>query len=111
APFSETSGTFVNCEGRAQSFNGTVKPLGDARPGWKVLRVLGNLLELDGFDYDASETIRNEIIGANAPAEANLQPRLNNIGKALPQVVKAGSAAALERVADVPIYATDAIVR
>ncbi|GGC18561.1 NADH-quinone oxidoreductase [Oxalicibacterium flavum] len=110
-PFSETSGTFVNCEGRAQSFNGTVKPLGDARPGWKVLRVLGNLLELDGFDYDASETIRNEIIGANAPAEANLQPRLNNIGKALPQAVKAASAGALERVADVPIYATDAIVR
>ncbi|MDF3036716.1 MAG: nuoG, partial [Paucimonas sp.] len=49
SPFSETSGTFVNCEGRAQSFNGTVKALGETRPAWKVLRVLGNLLELNGF--------------------------------------------------------------
>ena len=44
APFTETSGTFVNCEGRAQSFTAVAKPLGDVRPGWKVLRVLGNLL-------------------------------------------------------------------
>ena len=51
APYSETSGTFVNAEGRAQGFNGTVKPLGDTRPAWKVLRVLGNLLSLDGFSY------------------------------------------------------------
>jgi NADH-quinone oxidoreductase subunit G len=49
-PFTETSGTFVNAEGRVQSFNGVVRPLGDARPGWKVLRVLGNLLALPGFD-------------------------------------------------------------
>src|SRR5690606_2432576 len=50
APFTETSGTFVNGEGRVQTFNGVVQPLADARPAWKVLRVLGNLLELDGFD-------------------------------------------------------------
>ena len=62
SPFSETSGTFVNCEGRAQSFNGTVKPLGDTRPAWKVLRVLGNLLGLQGFDYDTSEAIRDEAV-------------------------------------------------
>lgn len=111
APFSETSGTFVNCEGRAQSFNGTVKPLGDTRPAWKVLRVLGNLLELSGFDYETSEAIRNEIIGANAPADANLVPRLNNLGKAAPQAEVAAAGLQLERVADVSIYATDAIVR
>jgi len=111
APFSETSGTFVNCEGRAQSFNGTVKPLGDTRPAWKVLRVLGNLLELSGFDYETSEAIRNEIIGANAPADANLLPRLNNLGKAAPQAEVAAAGLQLERVADVSIYATDAIVR
>ncbi len=52
APFTETSGTFINAEGRAQSFNGAVKPFGEARPGWKVLRVLGSLLELPGFDFD-----------------------------------------------------------
>jgi NADH-quinone oxidoreductase subunit G len=110
APFSETSGTFVNCEGRAQSFNGTVKPLGDTRPAWKVLRVLGNLLELPGFDYDTSEAIRNEILGSNVPAEADLSSHLNNVAKAVPQAAVAATAG-LERLADVGIYATDAIVR
>ncbi|MEP6607311.1 MAG: NADH-quinone oxidoreductase subunit NuoG, partial [Burkholderiaceae bacterium] len=49
-PFTETAGSFVSCEGRVQSFNATVRPAGEARPGWKVLRVLGNLLELAGFE-------------------------------------------------------------
>ncbi len=111
APFSETSGTFVNCEGRAQSFNGTVKPLGDTRPAWKVLRVLGNLAGLQGFDYETSEAVRNEILGVNMPAEADLGSRLNNIAKAVPQAAVATAASSLERVADVSIYATDAIVR
>jgi NADH-quinone oxidoreductase subunit G len=110
SPFSETSGTFVNCEGRAQSFNGSVKPLGDTRPAWKVLRVLGNLLELPGFDYDTSEAIRNEILGSNLPAEANLSARLNNLAKVAPQA-PAVATAGLERLADVGIYAGDAIVR
>lgn len=57
APFTETSGTFVNAEGRVQSFHAVVKPLGETRPGWKVLRVLGNLLELPGFDFDSSEDV------------------------------------------------------
>ncbi len=111
APFSETSGTFVNCEGRAQSFNGTVKPLGDTRPAWKVLRVLGNLAGLEGFEYETSEAIRNEILGVDAPAEANLTARLNNVSKATPQAAVAEPAVLLERVADVSIYSTDAIVR
>jgi NADH-quinone oxidoreductase subunit G len=63
SPFTETAGTFVNCEGRAQSFNGTVKPLGETRPAWKVLRVLGNLLGLQGFDFDTAESIRDEALG------------------------------------------------
>jgi len=106
APFTETSGTFVNAEGRAQSFNGTVKPLGDARPAWKVLRVLGNLLGLPNFDYETSEAIRAEVIGS----ETDLSARLNNSAKLAPQ---AGSAAAtgLERLADVPIHFADAIAR
>ena len=53
APFTETAGTFVNCEGRVQAFNGVVKPLGETRPAWKVLRVLGSLLGLPGFDFDS----------------------------------------------------------
>jgi NADH-quinone oxidoreductase subunit G len=61
APFSESGGTFVNCEGTAQSFIGAVKPLGNARPAWKVLRVLANLLGLDGFDYESIEDVRREM--------------------------------------------------
>ncbi len=57
APFTETSGTFVNAEGVAQSFHAVVKPLGDTRPAWKVLRVLGNLLGLDGFAYESTEDV------------------------------------------------------
>ena len=57
APFTETSGSFVNAEGRLQSFHAVVRPLGDTRPAWKVLRVLGNLLGLPGFDADSSQAV------------------------------------------------------
>ncbi|MFP5467234.1 MAG: NADH-quinone oxidoreductase subunit NuoG [Gammaproteobacteria bacterium] len=57
APFTETSGSYVNAEGRLQSFHAVVRPLGEARPGWKVLRVLGNLLGLQGFDADSSQAV------------------------------------------------------
>jgi NADH-quinone oxidoreductase subunit G len=112
APFSETSGTFVNAEGRAQGFNGTVKPLGDTRPGWKVLRVLGNLLSLEGFNYDSSEEIRNEVLGAKTLEGLDLSARLNNraaLRLEPPQV--ADALRGLQRVADVPVYFSDAIVR
>ena len=59
--FAETSGTYVNAEGRWQSWPGAAKPLGVCRPGWKVLRVLGNLLSLRDFDYSSSEEIRDEL--------------------------------------------------
>ena len=108
APFSETSGTFVNCEGRAQSFNGTVRPLGDTRPAWKVLRVLGNLLGLQGFDYDTSESIRNELFGKGA---TDLSGKLNNKATLAPTVGAYAPAGQLERVTDVPVYFTDALAR
>ena len=111
APFSETSGTFVSAEGRAQSFNGSVKPLGDCRPGWKVLRVLGNLLELPGFAYETSEEIRNEVLGATAPSELDLSAHLNNRVATALEAPKPVAKSGLERIADVPIYFTDAIVR
>jgi NADH-quinone oxidoreductase subunit G len=57
APFTETSGTFVNAEGRQQSFHAVVKPLGETRPGWKILRVLGNMLGLEGFQYESSQEV------------------------------------------------------
>ena len=106
SPFTETSGTFVNCEGRAQSFQASVRHLGESRPAWKVLRALGSLLELKGFDYDSSESVRDEITNC----EADLSSRLNNIsGKSLQGLSKA--APGLERIADIPIYFSDAIVR
>ena len=105
APFTETSGTFVNAEGRMQSFNGVVRPQGEARPAWKVLRVLGNLLGIKGFDHDSSEQVRDEIANPDAVA-ARLDNRLNGMSLKAP-AVKPG----LQRVADVPIYCSDAIVR
>jgi NADH-quinone oxidoreductase subunit G len=105
APFTETSGSFVNAEGRLQSFVGVVSPRGETRPGWKILRVLGNLLGLEGFDYESSEQVRRAALGV----DADLSARLSNAGKAAVQV--SNQASGLERLADVPIYATDALVR
>jgi len=106
APFTETSGTFVNCEGRAQSFRGVVKPRGQARPGWKVLRVLGSMLGLAGFDIDTSEAIRDVVIPPGTDLAARLDNRSNT-----PLVAPVAPATGLERVADVPIYFADPLVR
>ncbi len=106
APFTETSGTFVNCEGRAQSFNGVVKPLGDARPGWKILRVLGNLLGVEGFEYDQSEAVRDA-----ACDTAALASKLGNGIEGMSIALKGTAEAGLQRLADVPVYFSDAIVR
>lgn len=103
APFTETSGTFVNAAGVAQSFKGTVAPHGQSRPAWKVLRVLGNVLHLTGFDDETSEAVRD------AALAGGIEGRLSNeINAALGVGQPAG---ALERLADVPIYRSDAIVR
>lgn len=107
APFSETSGTFINCEGRVQSFNGVVKPLGDTRPAWKVLRVLGNLLGLSNFNFESSESVREEILG---PDQESVAARLNNFVDGFVSYVPVSSSG-MERVSDVPIYRTDGIVR
>ena len=108
APFTETSGTFVNTEGRVQSFRGAVKPLGEARPAWKVLRVLGNLLGVAGFDYDSSEAVRDEVLSG-----VDVASRLNNhiSGVALQTRHQVANNQGLQRVADVPIYSADAVVR
>jgi NADH-quinone oxidoreductase subunit G len=74
----ETSGTFVNCEGHRQVFNGAARPVGEARPAWKVLRVLANQLGLEGFDYQSSEEIRAEFdaqLAATGPVTPSEAPR------------------------------------
>ena len=106
APFTETSGTFVNSEGLAQSFQGAVLPQGEARPGWKVLRVLGNFLELEGFDYETSEEIRDEI----TRGDHDLSAQLNNMTGMQPEFSPV-AVEGIERIADVPIYFSDPIVR
>jgi NADH-quinone oxidoreductase subunit G len=105
APFTETSGTFVNAEGRVQSFHGVVKPLGDARPAWKVLRVLGNMLGLEGFDFEASEEVRAQALGDTSALTARLDNR------SLSPLQVGAAAGGDERIADVPIYSTDPLVR
>jgi NADH-quinone oxidoreductase subunit G len=107
APYTETSGTFVNIEGRIQSFNGVTKQSGDARPAWKLLRVLGNVLNLDGFGYVSSEEVRDEILGKGGEFVAGLSNELNGVSIALP----ASSTNGLQRIADVPINFTDPMAR
>ncbi|RKP57463.1 NADH-quinone oxidoreductase subunit NuoG [Pararobbsia silviterrae] len=106
APFTETSGTFVNAEGTAQSFNGVVRPLGETRPGWKVLRVLGNLLELPGFEFDTSEQVRDAALG-----QIDLAAKLSNATTVVPALGKGSATGSVERIADVPIYHADALAR
>ncbi len=108
APFTETAGTFVNMEGRVQRFNAVVKPQGDARPLWKVLRMLGALLGIPGFHAETIEEVRSAIapdlqawatakLGSGAAETSDRQPRAGAEG--------------LERIAEFPIYATDPVVR
>ncbi|MFC4159613.1 NADH-quinone oxidoreductase subunit NuoG [Chitinimonas lacunae] len=106
-PFSETAGSFVNMEGRLQSFNGVVKPLGDARPGWKVLRVLGNMLGLAGFDFDSAEMVR---AAALPQGEAALTGRLDNAVADISLSLKSPSSG-LIRLGEVAPYQADALVR
>ncbi len=105
AAFTETAGSFVNAEGRVQSFHGVVQPVGESRPAWKVLRVLGNLLDLPGFKQESAEQVRDEALG-DLSAVAG---RLDNSSTA--SMVAQAPAPGLQRLADVPIYAADALVR
>ena len=62
APFTETSGSFVNAEGRLQSFHAVVKPLAETRPAWKVLRVLANMLGLPQLAFETSQDVLKQIV-------------------------------------------------
>ncbi|MFM8338715.1 MAG: NADH-quinone oxidoreductase subunit NuoG [Fluviibacter sp.] len=108
SPYTETSGTFVNTEGRAQSFVGVVRPAGESRPGWKLLRVLGNLLDVERCEYQSSEEIRNEILvdGHTLPS--------GSLAATIAVTATAATALrgnGLQRIADVPIYFADGLAR
>ncbi len=105
AGFAETSGTYVNAEGIWQSFSGAVTPMGESRPGWKILRVLGNLLDLSGFDQNDSNEILIE--ARQAAEETNLDNKPAGSGSFESQLSDEG----LVRIGDVPLYARDPLVR
>jgi NADH-quinone oxidoreductase subunit G len=104
--FTETVSTFVNAEARIQTIQPAVKPLGDSRPAWKVLRVLGGLLNLDGFLYNMPEEVLGEALGDNYCTKLGNQSAATSLsnGNVSPLV-------GLERLSDVGIYAGDQIVR
>lgn len=99
--FAETSGTYVNMEGLWQSQTGAAVPVGEARPGWKVLRVLGNLLELKGFGYQSSEEVREELRSSCAGSPATSYAGTH----------RASRASAPAEVLDLNMYHVDALVR
>ncbi len=104
--YSESVATFINAEGRIQTVQPSVKPLGDSRPAWKVLRVLGGLLDLDGFLFNMPEEVLGEALDDDYCTRLNNQATMNAIvnGNMAPYN-------GLERLADVNIYAGDQIVR
>ena len=105
AAFAETSGTYVNLSGVPQSFRGVATPPGGARPAWKVLRVLGNLADVDGFDYVESTEVRDEVL---ARCEG-LSPD-NTLAAETPSAPRL-QAATWERIGGVPMYSVDAVTR
>jgi NADH-quinone oxidoreductase subunit G len=104
APFTETSGTYISQDGTVQSFTGVVRPLGEARPGWKVLRVLGDLLEANVGSFNSSEDVKAAALASFSEAALGSQ------GAAL-DASNTANVSGLERVADIPIYHSDALVR
>lgn len=106
ALFVETSGSFVNAEGTLQSFAGVITPSGNTRPAWKILRVLGNLLEVPGFDYVDSTEVLAEITQATSALVPNNALSNQVVSTEVRTLTKD-----LQRIGDVPIYALDPLVR
>jgi NADH-quinone oxidoreductase subunit G len=103
--FAETSGTYVNVAGTWQSFGGIANPVGEARPAWKVLRVLGNLIEAPGFDYVTSEDVRDELV----EQLGEITPDNSYAGKA--GTAKLNGEDTPKAEIDLPIYSIDGLVR
>ncbi|MBS3998751.1 MAG: NADH-quinone oxidoreductase subunit G [Hydrogenophaga sp.] len=106
APFTETSGSFVNAEGRLQSFHAVVRPLGETRPAWKVLRVLGNLMGLAGFDADSSQAVLAQALPGVASGASVDASRLGNAGAVAPDLEPARAKPVVAS-----IYQLDGLVR
>ena len=110
APFTETSGTYMSMEGRVQSFAAAVKPLGECRPAWKVLRVLANTLGLQGFDFETSEEVKDQLFEGEKPSTV-VWRSLNNNLKELVEIQVNIKHDGLQRIGEVPQNESDPIVR
>jgi NADH-quinone oxidoreductase subunit G len=97
-------------EGRVQSFEAVTKPLGECRPAWKVLRVLANTLGLQNFDFNTSEEVKSAAFGGEKPS-AVVWRSLNNNMKELVEIEVKIKSPGLQRIGEVPQYASDPIVR
>ena len=105
-PFSETAGSYVNLEGTWQKFNGVTRPLGEAKPAWKILRVIANKLGLDGFEYASIEDVRTELSNlADNSSYLNNQAKIDGL-KIVPAQLKG-----LIRFGITAIYNSDSIIR
>lgn len=111
-PFTEMAGTFVNMEGRAQSFQAVVRAFGEARPAWKVLRVLGNLLDATGFMQDSVLDVAREVLGDHAgKTDVVLDNGLDGRLQGVPVENRRVQPNVLERLPEVPIHFADMLVR
>ena len=110
APFTETSGSFVNAEGRLQSFHAVVKPLAETRPGWKVLRVLGNLLGIADFEFQTSQDVLAQATRAPAGEVTHIPANLLNNSASVAPTVSVSAQPVPEPVV-ASIYQLDGIVR
>ncbi len=113
AAVTEASGTLINVDGTWQNFSAVSKANGQSKPGWKVLRVMGNLFNIDGFDYQSSDDVINEL-------KANFELQNNQIESSkasnklvwdCPENSSAAKASELQRIAELPIYCVDAVTR
>ena len=111
APFTENSGSFLNLEGRLQFSEAAIAPKGLARPGWKILRVLGNMLDLKGFEYVSVDEVSNEVTIPKNVKLHRAQPSIPIVEKKKISNGADDPVEALECIFDIPIYSTDPIVR
>ena len=114
AAFTEIDAGYINCEGLAQFASAAVKPMGQSRPGWKILRVLGNFLKLDGFEHVSSKEIIAELEEAydlSEPISVRYKPDLQAINHVVTQSAELKNGKQLDRIIDVPVYSVDPTVR
>ncbi|MBU57175.1 MAG: hypothetical protein CL392_11725 [Acidiferrobacteraceae bacterium] len=114
AAFTEIDAGYINCEGVTQFASAAVKPMGQSRPGWKILRVLGNFLKLDGFDHVTSKDIiteLEEVYDLSEPISVRYKPDLQAINHVVAQSDELKNGKQLDRIIDVPVYSVDPTVR